>query len=67
MKIDKPLFALLIVVVNAANVYLTPLLAYAGLPSATVPYIQGFLVVVLNGLVIYLRDESATAPVAATA
>jgi hypothetical protein len=49
------------VVVNATNTFIVPLLAAVS-SSAYVPYAQGFLTVVLNGVVVWLTTESQNVP-----
>ena len=61
--LSTPFLALLILVVNAASTYLVPLIADIGIPSADVPLLQGFVMVVLSGIAAYLAtEEQETAP-----
>jgi hypothetical protein len=54
LKLKRSQFILLMVVVNAANSYLVPLIPVMGLAL--------FTGAVLNGIIIYLATEEQTAP-----
>jgi hypothetical protein len=60
LKLSKPVFTFLIVVINAANTYLIPLIAKSSLGDSTTGGLQLFLTVVLNGVVVLLATESGS-------
>jgi hypothetical protein len=64
-KPSLPLLLLLSTIVNGAITYLVPLLAQV-LPASSVQPIQGFALVVLNGLLIYLSTEQQQVQAAQT-
>lgn len=63
LRLDQKLFALAIVVVNGAITYLVPLIStLSDLTPSQATALQGFLLIALNGLVVYLSMEEQTAP-----
>ena len=61
LKIDRPLFGLLIIIVNAVAVFLASVLPYY-LPGAIVIPTATVVDVVANGVVVYLTLEEQQLP-----
>lgn len=57
LKFSRSVFVLAIALVNGAIIYLVPMIEDAGLPPDRVPLVQGFAVVALNAILVYLTTE----------
>jgi len=58
-KPSLSLLVLLSAIVNGGMTYLVPLIADVGLPQAFVQPLQGFSLIVLNALLLYLSTEQS--------
>lgn len=63
LKLSRPLLAFLLIVVNAAATFLVPLIrTFAVITPEQAPFVEGFALMVLNGLAVYLATEEAQVP-----